>query len=127
MVPAKIESSSEESIKTVEKMNEIFPNSDLRSNVQRREASVEYFRKHPEVIQLKKLTPDSPLYNEKNGGYRYSFKTNGLPNRRWVNVCSEEELQTALEKYVNDLNNIRTNELRVFADNIRDVFKEELN
>jgi len=127
MVPAKIESSSEESIKTVEKMNEIFPNSDLRSNVQRREASVEYFRKHPEVIQLKKLTPDSPLYNEKNGGYRYSFKTNGLPNRRWVNVRSEEELQQALEKYVEDLNNIRTNELRVFADNIRDVFKEELN
>ena len=124
ILPAKFESSNEESIKIAQTLNELIPNANLETNVQRREVTIEYFQKHPEVIALKKITKDSPLYER---GIRFSFKTFGLPKESWETATTEEELQRKLEKYVDDLNNVRTNELRTFADTIDDVLKKNLN
>lgn len=114
MVPVTIHTSNEETIDIIQKTNELFPNAKIETNVEQFKVEIEYYKKHPEVIQLKKVDRDNIKYKE--DGYVYQFKTHGLPKETWVYAKDEQDLQDKLEKFVSDLSTYKTNELTNFAN-----------
>lgn len=114
IVPPPFEATSEETASLIQTSNQIFPNAELSGNVKHFEATREYFKSHPEVIDLKRVTRDSSLY----GKYKWTFKTTGLSKARYIKCTSDEDLENQLNDYIMALNSHNSTELRNLSDNI---------
>lgn len=114
IVPPPFETTSEKTASLIQTTKQIFPNAELSGNVKHFEATREYFKTHPEVIDLKRITRDSPLY----GKYKWTFKTTGLSKARYIKCETDEELEHQLNDYILALNSHNATELRNLADNI---------
>lgn len=121
MIPVQMEVSNEETVSIIETTNKLLPNSNLEANVEQFKVDLEYYKKHPEAIQLREIKKESPLYDK---GYRYSFKTHGLPQEKWVRCKTKEELDTELNKFVEELRTFKTNELITLSDVISNCILE---
>lgn len=124
LIPVDMHVNSEETIEIAETMNKLTPNANVESSIKQFKADVEYYKKHPEVIQLRKIQKGSPRYDR---GYRWSFKTHGLQTERWINCKTEEALEEQLNKFVEDLAREKTNELTTFADNLNDCINGKMD
>lgn len=96
-----------------EPMSKFVPNYELSTKVQRRGASVEFFRKKPNFVR-----DIPPSDKEANYGRYKFFDEYSTSLSKWVYAQNEEDLQQKLKTYVDKVNEIRGNEMATLANNI---------
>ena len=93
----------------IKTFNEFFPGVEADVNVHRKEASVEFYKRNGFI---RKLNSAHPKYKD---DYRFSFKRSNTDGQ--IIYCkTEEDLDRALEAYVNDVNQNRATELYDLAN-----------
>lgn len=95
----------------------MFPGSNIVSNQREHsKKTVETLRKDKDFIK-----PITDGTNDYKDGYRFWFYQQGIPDTKPIKCKTEEDLNKALEKYINDLNNFLSNQMVNFAKDLGDV------
>ena len=112
LVPIKVNTTSEEAISISNKHKHLFPLDHIRStNVQQFEASVEWYKKNI----VKQITADD---KEHFGKYKYKFYKKQT-SKKWQYAVDDADLQTKLEKYVEEVKYKKSTELFTLADTLK--------
>ena len=100
-------------------MNEIFPDTNIsETQIKHKNASIDFYKKQKNFI--KEVNKDTQDYKD---GYRFIFWRNGiLGEANTIVKCkTEKELDEALAKYVDDINESHNREMIFFAQALESV------
>ena len=113
LVPTKIDTSAEEVIDIVNKHKSLFPLDHISStNLQQFTATVEYYRKN--------IVKEVPKEDTKHyGAYKYRFYKTQATKKGWEYAKDEDDLTAKLQKYVDLVNQHKSQEMQNLADTIK--------
>ena len=118
IIPIRRLTDSFDIIKTIEEpMSKFFPNYELSSKVQRKNANFKFYKE--KIVQYISSSDPEAGY----GKYRFwnEYKTKDPAKSKWEYAQTEEELDKKLENYIRSINERRGNELADIAQDIINV------
>lgn len=118
IIPIRRLTDSFDIIKTIEEpMSKFFPNYELSSKVQRKNANFKFYKE--KIVQYISSSAPEAGY----GKYRFwnEYKPKDSVKSRWEYAQTEEELDKKLEDYIKSINERRGNELADIAQDIINV------
>lgn len=122
MVPRKFSYDSNTLVEVDKKIQHLLPvESIISQKIERRTRDIEYYRR--QVYRLKETDPQA---NQNGKHYKYKFYPRELskPAMFWEN---DEQMEQGLQDYVDELKNVRANELDSIAINIQRAILGEVD